>query len=262
VSRAARRVVREGSHLPLPAPAAPATPIDLVDVIRGLASRPAVLAGVGAIALAVTLHLVVGGASMSIRPAKRAALSTTSVAVEAASEVLAEDVPAAPPPAPTPPPPAATTARLPAAVAAAATTSSAAAAPPGLLPSSFSAGGGSGGGGGFGVGGGRALPSSTPQASTSAAPTVTPARAVSRPPPRYPPAARRDGITGVVTIAIQVDGQGAILAVRVVDSDPAGVFDDAAIESVRSWRFAPATRDGVPVTTWVRQTIRFTLEAS
>jgi TonB family protein len=65
-----------------------------------------------------------------------------------------------------------------------------------------------------------------------------------------------------VTIAIQVDGQGAILAVRIVDSDPAGVFDDAAIESVRAWRFEPATRDGVPVTTWVRQTIRFTLEAS
>jgi protein TonB len=93
-------------------------------------------------------------------------------------------------------------------------------------------------------------------------PTLTPARATSRPPPRYPPAARRDGVTGVVTLAIQVDASGHILAVRIVESDPAGVFDDAAIESVRAWRFTPATRDGAPVTTWVRQTIRFTLEAS
>jgi protein TonB len=219
---------------------------------------------VGAIALAVTLHLVVGGASMSIRPAKRATVSTTSVAVESPPEVLAEDIPAVPPPTTTPPPPPpATSPNRPAAANAAPSTSPAAAAvPPGLQPTSFAAGGSGAGGGGFGAGGGQALPSSTPQAKTTVSPTVTPARAVSRPPPRYPPAARRDGLTGVVTLAIQVGEQGSILAVRVVDSDPVGVFDAAALESVRAWRFEPATRDGVPVTTWVRQTIRFTLEAS
>lgn len=259
VSRVARRVARQGSGLPVPASAPTPTPIDVADVIRGLSFRPAALGGLLAVAAATALHLGAGGASLAIRPKKTAA-APTSVAVEAAPEVLAEDVPVAVAPPP-PPSPTTSTRSLPA-IAAAATSSSIAPAPAGLAPTSFSAGFPGSVGVGFAAGGGQALPSSAPQAGATSTPAVTPARAMSRPPPRYPPAARRDGVTGVVTLAIQVDEAGAILAVRVVESDPVGVFDDAAIESVRAWRFTPATRDGAPMTTWVRQTIRFTLEAS
>lgn len=262
VARSARRVAACASPPPAPRPLPPGVPLGLDDVAGRLAFRPAAFGALAALVAAVALHLGVGGASASIRPAKRGATTTTSVAVEAAPELLAEDVPAAPPPPERPPPPASDVARLPSSSSPSPTSAPAPAALPGLSPTSFGAGPGGAGGGGFAAGGDATLPSSAPQAAVQTTPTVRPARAISRPPPRYPAGARRDGVTGVVTLAIEVDTGGHILAVRVVESEPAGVFDAAAVESVRAWRFEPATRDGVPVTTWVRQTIRFTLEGA
>lgn len=59
---------------------------------------------------------------------------------------------------------------------------------------------------------------------------------------------------------IHVDVAGAVDDVRVLESDPPGLFDDAAVQSVRGWTFAPATSDGAAVASWVRQTIRFSLD--
>jgi len=83
---------------------------------------------------------------------------------------------------------------------------------------------------------------------------------VSRPAVAYPPGARSKGITGHVTLSLQVDARGQVTDVRIDDSQPAGVFDDAAQRAVRQWRFQPATYQGEPVAVRVEQTLRFDLE--
>jgi protein TonB len=76
----------------------------------------------------------------------------------------------------------------------------------------------------------------------------------------YPAAARSKGITGHVTVALQIDARGSVTRVDLVDADPPGVFDDAALRAVRGWRFQPATYQGAPVAVRVEQTLRFDLE--
>ncbi len=264
LARAARRAANTPSVPTGPQRAQTPTPLDIDDIARGLVARPAAVAALVALLVAAALHVGVGGASASIRPAKRGARASHNVVVDAANEPLAEDLP--PPPPPPPPPPSSSTPALataPTSSPASSSPSPLAAMAPGLSSSSFGGVGGAGLGAGFAAGGGASgLPSSAPQATAQTTPTITPARAISRPPPRYPPGARRDGVTGVVTLAIEVDETGAIVVVRVVHSEPAGVFDAAAVESVRGWRFQAATREGAPLRSWVRQTIRFSLEAT
>ena len=47
---------------------------------------------------------------------------------------------------------------------------------------------------------------------------------------------------------------------RVLESEPPGTFDRAALDAVNSWRFEPATYEGLPVAVRVRQVVRFELE--
>lgn len=61
----------------------------------------------------------------------------------------------------------------------------------------------------------------------------------------YPPAALEQGIEGFVTVRYDVDIAGQVVAAEVVDSVPAGVFDQAALDAVRSWRFNPPVTNGV-----------------
>ncbi len=55
--------------------------------------------------------------------------------------------------------------------------------------------------------------------------------------PVYPPGAQSQGIEGLVVIRYDVNVAGMVENARVVRSDPAGLFDDAALAAVRSWRF-------------------------
>ena len=63
----------------------------------------------------------------------------------------------------------------------------------------------------------------------------------------YPSTARARGLSGTVVLALDLDSRGRLTDVRVVRADPAGVFDQAAIQTVRQWSFAPATYQGAPV---------------
>ncbi len=65
--------------------------------------------------------------------------------------------------------------------------------------------------------------------------------------PQYPPQARAAGIQGVVITEIVVDTTGHVTDARVVQSIP--LLDDAALEAVRKWQFAPTVVNGqaVPV---------------
>jgi TonB family protein len=68
-----------------------------------------------------------------------------------------------------------------------------------------------------------------------------------RPEPGYTPAARKAKIEGEVALSIVIDAQGNVTAVKQT-SDPLGAgLDESAAATVRTWKFEPARRDGVPV---------------
>jgi len=75
----------------------------------------------------------------------------------------------------------------------------------------------------------------------------------------YPARARAKGITGWVKLNLLVDERGNVERVKVLGAKPAGVFEDAAKQTVRGWQFEVPTYEGKPVKTWVTQTVRFEL---
>lgn len=75
----------------------------------------------------------------------------------------------------------------------------------------------------------------------------------------YPDIARERGIEGYVTLKLKVSAGGDVASIRVVDAQPRGMFEQAAVASVRAWKFDPGMYEGKPVETWVNQTVRFRL---
>ena len=120
-------------------------------------------------------------------------------------------------------------------------------------------GGGSGGGsgGGQGTGVGTSVGSGTGQGGSAVDRMPTPVR---QPKPRYPMSARRMGQSGQVLLRLFVDQEGAVREVSVVRAEPAGVFDEAAVEAARKWHFSPAMSRGAAVGMWMTLPVRFSLE--
>lgn len=87
-----------------------------------------------------------------------------------------------------------------------------------------------------------------------------PAAVRSRTAPAYPQAAVRAGISGYVRFKLMIDSQGDIRRIIVDRSDPQGVFEEAARQAVSQWAFEPAHHEGVTVSSWVFQTVRFSLQ--
>ncbi|MGQ4584457.1 TonB family protein [Lysobacter sp. F60174L2] len=83
-----------------------------------------------------------------------------------------------------------------------------------------------------------------------------------RTPPRYPASALKQGIGGKVVLVVDVDANGRATAVEVERSEPAGVFDQAAIDAAWQWTFNPEIRDGKPVAGQVRVPITFETDAA
>lgn len=77
------------------------------------------------------------------------------------------------------------------------------------------------------------------------------------PPPRYPAEAIAAGQGGRVVLKLQVGVDGGVKDVVVESSDPAGVFDKAAVEAARGWTLVPGRKDGRPVESWVRVPVDF-----
>jgi len=65
-------------------------------------------------------------------------------------------------------------------------------------------------------------------------------------PAPYPATARRQGVEGLVEVAFVIDEVGRPTSVELVRSAGAEL-DGAVVDAVRSWRFEPARKDGVPV---------------
>lgn len=84
--------------------------------------------------------------------------------------------------------------------------------------------------------------------------------AVSRVPPQYPYRAKRRGIEGWVDVSFMITEQGDVQDAVVVESDPKGIFDDAAIQALLKWKFKPRIEDGKPVAVRVKQKVTFNLD--
>jgi periplasmic protein TonB len=74
----------------------------------------------------------------------------------------------------------------------------------------------------------------------------------------YTDEARRLGIKGEVVLELVVRRDGTVSDVKVLRRLGAGL-DDRAIQAVRQWRFAPATRHGTPVDVIVQVAVDFNL---
>ena len=77
-------------------------------------------------------------------------------------------------------------------------------------------------------------------------PNNRPLQLVSGSGPVYPAAARAQGIEGYVVVEYDVTEAGTVANSRVLEADPAGIFDAAALAAVSSWVFKPELIDGQP----------------
>jgi protein TonB len=80
------------------------------------------------------------------------------------------------------------------------------------------------------------------------------------PKPPYPPLAFKARIEGKVILIAEVQPDGRAGQVRVLESSDNEMLDQAALSTVRQWRFTPARKDGVIVTQAVRIPITFSLK--
>lgn len=76
----------------------------------------------------------------------------------------------------------------------------------------------------------------------------------------YPELARRQGISGYVTMNVLINEQGNVEDVEIVDSKPEEIFDLKADSTIRRWKFEPATYNGKKVKVWALQKIVFKLD--
>lgn len=105
-------------------------------------------------------------------------------------------------------------------------------------------------------------------ADTKAAPTVVEAATQARfdadylrnPPPPYPPLSRRMGEEGKVVLRVTVSPQGTAEEIEIKASSGSQRLDDAAVNTVKRWKFIPAKRGDVPVQSRVLVPIIFKLE--
>jgi len=88
---------------------------------------------------------------------------------------------------------------------------------------------------------------------------ITPPVKVSGPNPQYTEEARRERIQGVVVVEATINCVGEVTAVRVLQGLPLGLTE-AAVESVRRWRFQPATLDGRPIAVLYNLSVHFRLQ--
>lgn len=80
------------------------------------------------------------------------------------------------------------------------------------------------------------------------------------PKPVYPSAARRRGMQGVVLLSIAINEQGRVDTIKVARSSGFKALDRSALASVKQWRFMPARRGGMNVSSVIEIPIKFILD--
>ena len=66
-------------------------------------------------------------------------------------------------------------------------------------------------------------------------------------PARYPRKALRLAKEGYVIVEFDVSADGDVIDPFVLEGEPAGLFDRAAMKSIRKWIYQPPIYEGVPV---------------
>ena len=79
--------------------------------------------------------------------------------------------------------------------------------------------------------------------------------------PEYPQRALSRGTEGWVIVQFTITPAGTVKDAKVIDADPKGIFDDAAVKSILRWRYNPKVEEGVAVErVGIRTMLRFQLE--
>ena len=82
---------------------------------------------------------------------------------------------------------------------------------------------------------------------------------VKTPPPRYPDALKREGVSGVVAVTIVIDETGAVSSTAIAKSSHPD-FERPALDAVAKWKFKPGKKDGAAVKVRVTLPLRFSVE--
>ncbi|MDO7835902.1 TonB family protein [Sphingobium sp. HBC34] len=77
--------------------------------------------------------------------------------------------------------------------------------------------------------------------------------------PDYPGAMIRQGLEGKVTVRVLIDADGRVSGIEKIAATDERFWLATQRHALRTWRFRPATRDGVPVASSKTLTVRFTL---
>ncbi|MBO7532458.1 MAG: TonB family protein [Victivallales bacterium] len=86
---------------------------------------------------------------------------------------------------------------------------------------------------------------------------------LNHPAPTYPEYARRRGIEGFVILHFIVDINGRVVEPSVLQANPQGYFETAALRTIKQWRFSPGRNDnGTPVPCRLQMRIDFILKDS
>jgi protein TonB len=83
---------------------------------------------------------------------------------------------------------------------------------------------------------------------------------LSNPPPPYPPLSKRLGEQGQVVVRARIEANGTASQAEIRTSSGFDRLDQAALQTVKRWRYVPGKRAGVPEPMWFNIPIRFVLE--
>lgn len=78
-------------------------------------------------------------------------------------------------------------------------------------------------------------------------------------PPKYPPQAVRQHVTGRVMLKVLVAADGTAQEVTVEKSSGSRLLDQAAIAAVKTWMFNPGQKGGRPASGYALVPIEFNL---
>jgi len=79
--------------------------------------------------------------------------------------------------------------------------------------------------------------------------------------PDYPPRAQTRGIEGYVIVQFTITATGTVKDAIVVEAQPKGMFDDAALKAIARWRYNPKVENGTAVErVGIRTRLTFQLE--
>lgn len=76
----------------------------------------------------------------------------------------------------------------------------------------------------------------------------------------FPEKARKLGINGSVVLSLFINKEGRVEKTKILNASPVGVFEQSALQAVKSWIFSPAQYQGSSVSVWVTQKISFNLK--